>query len=492
MKKKFTAILITAAICINGTLTVIADDKSDIMKDVSDSDIEQMHGSESYIGDDGEFYTTEKLAIDLGYSKDDIIELYWLKDKIVTRKGQIREEENRLVDILQDNDTVYDFISDEKSYYILTKSGGKVVGTETVRKGKPYEIQEKAINERTDLTEEARERRLEYARKTADKWYISASQTFDDCMNFLAPSEVEEKLAKENITNVEDIKYIAARQHIGYAVIIKTNTEEYIIPLCTRSDIDGVVNGELYTTKEFKPLVENIDEKFLQKDRERSKTTPTLKVTATPKPTAKPTETPEPTEKPTVSPKPTATPTATATPQPTAKPDCSSWAASDIENAVSQKILPQDMQSGYTKLIDRADFCRIAYNMLDISGKAENVNNGTHFDDISMKEIYMLSGMGIINGKGENKFAPNDNITREEAAAILSRMVSYLKLNLPEQSGSNYSDDGEISDWAKENVYDVKKLGVMQGVDGNKFDPKSGYTKEQAIVTIMRVMKNIK
>ncbi len=206
----------------------------------------------------------------------------------------------------------------------------------------------------------------------------------------------------------------------------------------------------------------------------------------------KPTETPEPTEKPTASPKPTVTPTATATPQPTAKPDCSSWAEEDIENAVSKKILPQDMQSGYTKLIDRADFCRIAYNMLDISGKAENVNSGTHFDDISMKEIYMLSGMGIINGKGENKFAPNDNITREEAAAILSRMVSYLKLNLPEQNGASYSDDGEISDWAKKNVYDVKKLGVMQGVDGNKFDPKSGYTKEQAIVTIMRVMKNIK
>ncbi len=490
MKKKFTAILITAAMCINGTLTVIADDKSDIMKDVSDSDIEQMHGSESYIGDDGEFYTTEKLAIDLGYSKEDIIERYWLKDKIVIKKGRQIEEMNHIHDILKENDSVYDFISDNKFYYILTRNGGKVIGLESIKKGKPYEVQEKEINEQTDLTEEARERRLEYARKTADKWYISASQTYEDYVNFLTMSEIKEKLTEKGITDIEDIKYVAGGQYIETAVCVKTKDNEYIIPLAAWDGLTGVVNGEVYTIEEFKPLVINADE--IMRKYNQNRPTPTPKATATPKPTAKPTETPEPTAKPTASPKPTVTPSATATPQPTAKPDCSSWAESDIENAVSKKILPQDMQSGYTKLIDRADFCRIAYNMLDISGKAENVNNGTHFDDISMKEIYMLSGMGIINGKGENKFAPNDNITREEAAAILSRMVSYLKLNLPEQNGASYSDDGEISDWAKENVYDVKKLGVMQGVDGNKFDPKSGYTKEQAIVTIMRVMKNIK
>ena len=491
MKNKFTAILITAAMCINGTSTVIADDKSDIMKDIDNDSLEEIHGRETLVVDaNGDVYTTEKLATELGYSKDDIIERYWLKDKIYSKNGYNIEVQNSIVDILQDNDTIYDFISDNKKYCIWVKTGNKIVGLDLLSKGKPYEEAKKNIESRTDLSEELKKSLLENAKKLDGQWYISTSLIYDNNYKFLTISEIKEKLTEKGITDIEDIKYISGGQYVENAACIKTKNSEYIIPFCAWTDIlKDIVNGEVYTIEEFKPLVINAEELMIQHMRNP---TPTPKSTATPKPTAKPTETPEPTEKPTASPKPTATPSATAEPQPTAKPDCSSWAESDIENAVSKKILPQDMQSGYTKLIDRADFCRIAYNMLDISGKAENVNNGTHFDDISMKEIYMLSGMGIINGKGENKFAPNDNITREEAAAILSRMVSYLKLNLPEQNGASYSDDGEISDWAKENVYDVKKLGVMQGVDGNKFDPKSGYTKEQAIVTIMRVMKNIK
>ena len=422
---------------------------------------------------DGEEQFEEGIPIDEGFSEDDLIKLYHLKEY---DKEDDHWHSIGLGDIVQNNAPLINYIPDTYQYKLLSRSGGKVVGIDGLSKGKPYEEAEKSIKA-LGFDETETNKMLELAKEREGKWFISASTQFDPGTVFYTMPEIEEKIKQKGISGTEYIKYISCRGSINYFAYIKTADTEYIIPFTVYDKLVGIQSGELYSYDEVKRAYINM----LQ-----NKTTPT------PKPTAKPTETPEPTEKPTASPKPTATPTVTATPQPTAKPDCSSWAESDIENAVSKKILPQDMQSGYTKPIDRADFCRIAYNMLDISGKAENVNNGTHFDDISMKEIYMLSGMGIINGKGENKFAPNDNITREEAAAILSRMVSYLKLNLPEQNGASYSDDGEISDWAKENVYDVKKLGVMQGVDGNKFDPKSGYTKEQAIVTIMRVMKNIK
>ncbi|UKI36790.1 MAG: S-layer homology domain-containing protein [Clostridiales bacterium] len=32
--------------------------------------------------------------------------------------------------------------------------------------------------------------------------------------------------------------------------------------------------------------------------------------------------------------------------------------------------------------------------------------------------------MGIIKGKSETEFAPNDSLTREEAAAILCRLIN--------------------------------------------------------------------
>ncbi len=470
MKKNFLSILLALTV-FSGCIAWAVDNDDVPTPDEIGSRQEWYDGF--YTDKDGEEQFEEGILIDTEISEDDIIKLYHLKE--------YDEEDDHwhsigLGDIVQNNAPLINYIPDTYQYKLLSRSGGKVVGIDGLSKGKPYEEAEKSIKA-LGFDETATNKMLELAKEREGKWFISASTQFDQGSVFYTMPEIEEKIKQKGISGTENIKYISCRGSINYFAYIKTADTEYLIPFTVYDKLVGIQSGELYSYDEVKKAYLNM----LQN-----------KATATPKPTAKPTETPEPTEKPTVSPKPTATPSATATPQPTAKPNCSSWAETDIENAVSKKILPQDMQSGYTKLIDRADFCRIAYNMLDISGKAENVNNGTHFDDISMKEIYMLSGMGIINGKGENKFAPNDNITREEAAAILSRMVSYLKLNLPEQSGASYSDDGDISDWAKENVYDVKKLGVMQGVDNNKFDPKSGYTKEQAIVTIMRVMKNIK
>mgnify|MGYP002516693018 CR=1 FL=1 len=486
MKKNFLSILLALTVFSGGMAWAVDNDDVPTPDEIG-SRQEWYDGF--YTDKDGEEQFEEGIPIDEGFSEDDLLKMHFFEEVKLDGNELVWNINDGLGDIFEMGDPIAKYISDDFRYNILSRSGGKVVGIDSLNKGRPYEEAEKDITARTDLREEQKQDLLKWAKEVSNKWYVSSSRQFNPGTVFYTMPEIEEKISKAGINDPEKILYVRCPGYINYFAYIKTADTEYIIPFAVSDKLVDLQSGGLYSYDEAKTAFTNM---WQNKTTPTPKATATPKPTTTPKPTAKPTETPEPTEKPTASPKPTATPSATAEPQPTAKPDCSSWAESDIENAVSKKILPQDMQSGYTKLIDRADFCRIAYNMLDISGKAENVNSGTHFDDISMKEIYMLSGMGIINGKGENKFAPNDNITREEAAAILSRMVSYLKLNLPEQSGTHYSDDGEISDWAKENVYDVKKLGVMQGVDGNKFDPKSGYTKEQAIVTIMRVMKNIK
>ena len=41
------------------------------------------------------------------------------------------------------------------------------------------------------------------------------------------------------------------------------------------------------------------------------------------------------------------------------------------------------------------------------------------FADTDDDEVAFLANSGIINGRSETEFAPNDDITREEAAVIL-------------------------------------------------------------------------
>ena len=54
-------------------------------------------------------------------------------------------------------------------------------------------------------------------------------------------------------------------------------------------------------------------------------------------------------------------------------------------------------------------------------------------------------------------------------------------------------DDIDISDWAKENVYKMRRFNIMHGISESKFNPKASFTKEEAIVTLMRIqnMQNI-
>ena len=93
----------------------------------------------------------------------------------------------------------------------------------------------------------------------------------------------------------------------------------------------------------------------------------------------------------------------------------------------------------------------------------------------------------IINGKTETEFAPNDLLTREEAAVILNRMVNKTIPVPVTEMYFNFDDESSISGWASDSIQVMCNMGVMNGVGNNKFAPKETYTTEQAIATIVRV-----
>ena len=83
---------------------------------------------------------------------------------------------------------------------------------------------------------------------------------------------------------------------------------------------------------------------------------------------------------------------------------------------------------------------------------------------------------GYIGGVGNNLFAPNANITRAEAAAIISKLMA---------------DDREISDgnkefadvaaaaWYNKPVQDMYVKGIMSGYEGNLFKPEQSITRAE-------------
>ena len=118
----------------------------------------------------------------------------------------------------------------------------------------------------------------------------------------------------------------------------------------------------------------------------------------------------------------------------------------------------------------------------------EKIDNKITFLDTESKTIRKLATAGIIAGYDDGTFRPNNSITRQEAAVLLGKTYEYL-LGKAEKDKDiyEYADDNEIGDWAKMSVALMHDTGIMQGVGETKFSPKTTYTNEQSIATIMRL-----
>jgi len=57
---------------------------------------------------------------------------------------------------------------------------------------------------------------------------------------------------------------------------------------------------------------------------------------------------------------------------------------------------------------------------------------------------------------------------------------------------ATFADTGSLSSWAVEPVGQMQATGVMTGVGENTFAPKSDYTREQSIITILRLYNLVK
>lgn len=172
----------------------------------------------------------------------------------------------------------------------------------------------------------------------------------------------------------------------------------------------------------------------------------------------------------------------------------SDWALSDVQKAEALNITEQGKVYRYRMSITREEFCELIYNFYWNLAKNRMVACDTNpFTDTKNEHIALLNAMGIIYGKSETEFAPNDLLTREEAATILFRIYydfkPETKLNKRPAVGV-FLDDENISAWAYTGVYIMASKGieVMVG-DGNNLNyyPKRNLTLQEAIVALVRL-----
>ncbi|MEK5438826.1 hypothetical protein BSK65_03785 [Paenibacillus odorifer] len=175
----------------------------------------------------------------------------------------------------------------------------------------------------------------------------------------------------------------------------------------------------------------------------------------------------------------------------------SHWAKQDIMEMVTKGIVEgMDADSfAPNNNITRAQFAALIARALDLTeGSGGNpftdVKSGVWYED-TVKKAYAA---GIISGLSKTKFAPEKSITREEMTTMLMRAKAYasgVKVDsMASDSTTTFKDDSKISPWAKASVGFALKSGLMKGRTQTTFAPKESATRAESATVIKRLLNS--
>ena len=165
--------------------------------------------------------------------------------------------------------------------------------------------------------------------------------------------------------------------------------------------------------------------------------------------------------------------------------------------------------------ITRAEFAGVSVkvyeNLSNTKALPAVINPFTDTADLDVLKAY---NVGVTNGIGDELFAPDSLLNREQCATMLTRVFKRAtmpgwtletdsRFSLSYDQPAPFADDRDISGWARDSVYFMAANQIINGIGNNTFAPKNmtpeqealGYanaTREQALAIAVRMVKNLK
>ena len=126
----------------------------------------------------------------------------------------------------------------------------------------------------------------------------------------------------------------------------------------------------------------------------------------------------------------------------------------------------------------------------DVSGYTKSSFTDVKNDAYYMGYIEWANKNNIVNGIGDYKFAPDQSITREQMAVIMTGYAKTIGFTLPKVHVENtFADNGNISAYAKEAVKQMQMAGVISGKNGNLYDPQGTATRAEVSAVLRRFVE---
>lgn len=167
------------------------------------------------------------------------------------------------------------------------------------------------------------------------------------------------------------------------------------------------------------------------------------------------------------------------------------WANDAVTALVERKIVDGYGDGTFRpeQNITRAEFVALVIRAFYPNAEAMDCS----FTDVSRDSwaypyISAASNLGIINGIGDNQFGPGLNIKRQDMAVIINNIFAAMGRTADKTQAAAFNDQAQVSEYAQDAVKMMRAAGIVNGDDGNNFNPQSEATRAESAVIIYNML----
>lgn len=160
------------------------------------------------------------------------------------------------------------------------------------------------------------------------------------------------------------------------------------------------------------------------------------------------------------------------------------WAENQIEEAMELGWVDTSNSFRPDDSITRAEFVKIVNRVFNFTEATDTNFSDVNVNDWFYNEISIAVNSGYIDGYEDNTFKPNDKISRQEVAKIITTIKNNYDENIDKIY--SYKDYQRVSKWAISFVEGAIEAGYM-GVGEIEFRPQDNITRAESVVTLKRV-----
>jgi len=169
-----------------------------------------------------------------------------------------------------------------------------------------------------------------------------------------------------------------------------------------------------------------------------------------------------------------------------------SWATESINKLLELGVVSESEDGKFNpnNNIKRSEFIKLIVEALDLNDE----NATASFTDVAEDAWYYTYAAaaqkaGIVLGGDDGKFNPESYITRQDMSVIIARALELCGIKADAENGQLFDDDESISDYAKDAIYLLKDLGIINGTGENNFTPLGNATRAQTAKMVCGIIE---